>query len=245
MILVHQWSSIPCSPGAPADWPAYLMMHMTTPSTRTSSVAWVLVTVNVGASEMEPGQLPINLMVKDMAALCGLYQMDWCCWVVVMIMTLVPPPSWLQLMERSDRCSPSSTIHGKYLHNNIIIINCPVCDDNNYRFACAIAEENYVTITGGRYSLDKVTRYRRDGQATTLALLQTGRRSHACGHYTDDNNEKVSNYFDIIYLPIMLQILLVTGGYGDNRLSSTEILTPDASRWTQAASLPRAVQGLR
>ena len=78
-----------------------------------------------------------------------------------------------------------------------------------------------------------------------MALLQTGRFDHACGHYTDDNNGKVSNYCNIIYLPIMLQILLVTGGWNDGPLSSTEILTPGASRWRWAASLPRAVGGLR
>ena len=48
-----------------------------------------------------------------------------------------------------------------------------------------------------------------------------------------------------IFMSIMLQILLVTGGYGDKILSSTEILTPGASKWTQAASLPMAVGGLR
>merc|ERR1719270_1931003 len=117
MMLRHQWSSIPCSPGVPADWLTYLVMHLATPSTRTSSVVLVLVTVNVGASEMEPGQLHINLMVKDMAALCGLYQMDWYClvavviWVVVM-MTLLSLPSWPQLMERSDRCLTSNTRQG-------------------------------------------------------------------------------------------------------------------------------------
>ena len=95
-----------------------------------------------------------------------------------------------------------------------------------------------------------MTRYRRDGRATTLPSLQTGRRDHACGLYIDDNNRRVSNYCNIVsvmFMSIMLQILLVTGGWNDGYkdLSSTEILSPGASRWTWAASLPRAVYGIR
>ena len=94
-----------------------------------------------------------------------------------------------------------------------------MCDDNDYcREACAIAEENYVTITGGRYSLDKVTRYRRDGQATTLAPLQTGRRSHACGHYTDDNNRKVSKYSNNVCCISYFHVNHVADSPGDWRV---------------------------
>ena len=92
------------------------------------SVVLVLVAVNVGPSEMALGQFLTILMVTGGAALCGLYQMDWFCLVavvmrMVVMMTLSPLQSWLQLMERSDRCLTSNTGRSMYLHNNIII-NC-------------------------------------------------------------------------------------------------------------------------
>lgn len=100
--------------------------------------------------------------------------------------------------------------------------------------ACAITDDgsSSVVITGGTYpARDDVTRYQRNGEATTLPSLQTARWGHACGHFIDNNNDKV---------------LMITGGFdGDNYLSSTEILTDDDSRWTFAASLPRAVIYLR
>ena len=42
-----------------------------------------------------------------------------------------------------------------------------------------------------------------------------------------------------------MQVLLVAGGYGDKRLSSTEILVTLAGGWRTVGQLPTAVYGLR
>ena len=128
--------------------------------------------------------------------------------------------------------------------------------------ACAIAED-YISVVltagtedqrgsnGGWKSLDRVTRYFRDGTFEDLPNLLTERRGHTCGFYRNSNNEKVKYYARYISISrtCMLQVLLVTGGgtTGSNidSLASTEILTPEASTWKYAGALPKAVYGLR
>ena len=48
-----------------------------------------------------------------------------------------------------------------------------------------------VVVTGGRYTMTKVTQYDMTGYIGKLNELQTGRRSHACGYYVDDNQQQV------------------------------------------------------
>ena len=91
--------------------------------------------------------------------------------------------------------------------------------------ACAIAED-YISVVltagtedqrssnGGWKSLDRVTRYFRDGTFEDLPNLLTERRGHTCGFYRNSNNEKVKYYARYISISrtCMLQVLLVTGG---------------------------------
>ena len=59
------------------------------------------------------------------------------------------------------------------------------------RNACGIEETETVTITGGWYSMTRVTRYTAEGASETLPSMQNGRRGHACGHYTTSSNSIV------------------------------------------------------
>ena len=42
-----------------------------------------------------------------------------------------------------------------------------------------------------------------------------------------------------------MQVLLVTGGYGDNTLDSTELLLPSATSWIYSGALPSPRSRLR
>ena len=120
------------------------------------------------------------------------------------------------------------------------------CDDIIYfRQACSIPDSDTVTITGGYFSPDKVTRYSRDGQATSLPPLQTDRWSHACGHYTDENNNKVSKTIVIVHCLSNVHFCYRFSWSQATGFTGSQVLTPGASKWTAAASLPRAVRGLR
>merc|ERR1712045_1090951 len=86
--------------------------------------------------------------------------------------------------------------------------------DYSTYYACSIEEAQTVTITGGFLSLTRVTRYQEDGSSQSLPNLNTGRRNHACGHYTTSANS-------IVYI--------VSGGRDQNwsRMASTETLEKD------------------
>ena len=74
--------------------------------------------------------------------------------------------------------------------------------------SCAINEGDSVVITGGwapGVEGDKrVSRYNRTGWVEDLPNLLTGNRYHACGTYTNSNNQKVkvfhSFYFNFNFL---------------------------------------------
>jgi len=93
------------------------------------------------------------------------------------------------------------------------------------RWACAIAfeERNEIFITGGEATLDKVTRYGKNGFIEDLPTLKHGRRIHGCAGYYKEKQF----------------VLLVAGGYNNGILSSTEIFEVDKSTsWTVTTSLP-------
>ena len=52
--------------------------------------------------------------------------------------------------------------------------------------------ENRVIVTGGRYTLDMVSVYTEQGWAGDLPRLNTGRWTHACGHYVNAEDQVVS-----------------------------------------------------
>ena len=82
----------------------------------------------------------------------------------------------------------------------------------------------------------------------TLPKLNVGRYTHACGSYLTDEGDNVRFILNISkYWIIVMQVLLVTGGYNmyDDRLDSTEVLEDMAGTWRLTAPLPSARYGLR
>ena len=57
--------------------------------------------------------------------------------------------------------------------------------------SCAINEGDSVVVTGGWGSDKRAVRYNRAGWVEDLPNLLTGNRYHACGHYTNNDNQKV------------------------------------------------------
>merc|ERR1712013_176029 len=68
------------------------------------------------------------------------------------------------------------------------------------------------------------------GFVEDLPALNEGIYGHGCGAYTGDTGE---------------QVFLVTGGYSDDYLSSTEVWSTSSSSWTMATNLPRGMAGVR
>ena len=61
-----------------------------------------------------------------------------------------------------------------------------------YRGACAIPAMNSVTLTGGYYTSDRVSRYGLTGHLSDLAPLLVGRYGHGCGgYYRQDTGTQV------------------------------------------------------
>ena len=82
-----------------------------------------------------------------------------------------------------------------------------------YRKACAIQLTDTVILTGGESSFSRVQEYNLQGSVARLPDLNTGRYSHACGHYTH-NGQMVSTQFSthksinqIIFKPKYYNIL--------------------------------------
>ena len=98
-------------------------------------------------------------------------------------------------------------------------------------YACAIELEDRVILTGG-VSRAKVHVYNQEGYVMDLPDLVQGRQAHACGYFVNDAGHRVH---------------LVTGGYSDDFLSSTEILYNGDPAWTTAGlgHLPAPANGLR
>ena len=61
-----------------------------------------------------------------------------------------------------------------------------------FRWACAINMGDSVILTGGEYSLTKVTDIRINGSYTELRELNQGRGAHGCTSYVDEYGNKVT-----------------------------------------------------
>ena len=62
---------------------------------------------------------------------------------------------------------------------------------NIYSDACLIDEGDSFLLTGGRWTMTRTSRYSRDRWLQDLDNLNTGRRGHACGWYTDTKGKRV------------------------------------------------------
>ena len=111
--------------------------------------------------------------------------------------------------------------------------------------ACAINLGSSVILTGGWYTLTTVSQYNEAGWEKDLPTLQTGRWNHGCAYFNNDAGSKVSSINSNYYPLITFQTMLVTGGYGRARLSSTELLVGTASAWVFTGELPSPRHGLR
>ena len=119
--------------------------------------------------------------------------------------------------------------------------------------ACGIKTADKIIITGGYegsvsgFALKTVTSYTKNGQTETLRQLNIGRYHHACGSYHTDGGDEVRLVLNIDKCwIIVMQVLLVTGGYNhnDGDLASTEVMEAGGT-WRLTASLPSARNGLR
>ena len=97
--------------------------------------------------------------------------------------------------------------------------------------------------------MDQATIYNQQGFQADLPSLNTGRYSHACGHFVNMDMQAVSSasvYPCYVVIMSTVQVYLVAGGYATNhQLASTELLVAGAHSWVEAAPLPLAVEGLR
>ena len=87
-----------------------------------------------------------------------------------------------------------------------------------------------------------MTSYTKTGQTETLSQLRVGRYYHACGSYQTDQGDTVRLVLIIKeYWIIVIQVLLVTGGYNtnDGYLASTEVMETGGT-WRLTAPLPSA-----
>ena len=115
-----------------------------------------------------------------------------------------------------------------------------------FRRACSIELKERVIVTGGISTAIKVQEYTIEGWQQDLADLLQGRWNHGCGHFTNRDNVEVKLQSCLRNLSLVIQVFLVTGGFGGgNYLSSTEILTEGDSSWTIVGNLPKAVWGIR
>ena len=74
-------------------------------------------------------------------------------------------------------------------NNNLQLQN---VDNNLLRYACSISpDDDTMIMTGGYDTLKTVSLYDRQGWSRDLANLNTGRKSHACGHFANNIGEKV------------------------------------------------------
>ena len=54
-----------------------------------------------------------------------------------------------------------------------------------------ILEIQVIILTGGSYSLTRVSEFSQSGFLTDLPQLQEGRRNHGCSFFTNEDNIKV------------------------------------------------------
>ena len=106
-----------------------------------------------------------------------------------------------------------------------------------------------MVITGG-YDPEtgtqaRVTQFWQDGSNKNLPELNFARFYHGCSSYVDSDNNIVSRVLKVYKIVIKLyQVLLVTAGYNDGYVRSTELLVTGTSSWTLAADYPLPVTGL-
>ena len=67
------------------------------------------------------------------------------------------------------------------------------------RWACSIQMEEVVILTGGYYTKSLVTVYNNAGFVEELPSLNTGRRSHGCGHFVNTDNQVVRQQHCKVY----------------------------------------------
>ena len=99
-------------------------------------------------------------------------------------------------------------------------------------------------LTGGVDSLNRVSEYSETGFTRDLPQLLQGRWYHGCSYFENEEGTKVdidSNSCGVI----IFQTFLVTGGYKDDFLSSTELLVETSAAWILTGELPTPRQGLR
>jgi hypothetical protein len=104
-----------------------------------------------------------------------------------------------------------------------------------------------IVLTGGMNTESLVTEHSglgTGGEVTTreLPALLTPRDSHACGVYTVGGTQVGQGPF----LPhSAFQVMLVTGGWDGQLLSSTEVMAHPEGSWREAGPLPSARYALR
>jgi len=96
--------------------------------------------------------------------------------------------------------------------------------------ACAINIGSTVILTGGYSSRNRVSEYSESGFTRDLPQLQQGRQSHGCSYFENEEGTKT---------------FLVTGGWMDVDLSSTELLVENSAKWIYSGELPTPRHGLR
>ena len=108
-----------------------------------------------------------------------------------------------------------------------------------------------MTLSGG-WSSDtgtewgyRVIRYKSSGEFEDLPSMNTLRQDHACGHFTNVEEEIVSRYLVAIDNTIC-QVYIVSGGYsGSSNLASTETLMKNGgTAWQPVKDLPSGRVGL-
>ena len=72
------------------------------------------------------------------------------------------------------------------------------------RFACSIELQDFVILTGGydvsyHGPMAQATIYNQQGFQADLPSLNTGRHSHACGHFVNMDMQAVSQYHASVY----------------------------------------------
>ena len=96
---------------------------------------------------------------------------------------------------------------------------------------------------GGSRPYNRVSEYSQSGFTRDLPQLQQGRYIHGCSYFENEEGTKVdidSNSCGVI----IFQTLLVTGGYNDGYLNSTELLIENSTKWIYSGELPTPRTGL-
>ena len=127
------------------------------------------------------------------------------------------------------------------------------CCDEQYlcSYSCLIDEGQTFLLTGGSYSgtRKKVSsRYNINGWMEDLDDLNTGRWSHGCTQFTNNDGDKVRMEFVMTSLILILfvQVNIVCGGWtGSSRLDSCEKNRAGTKHWRYTRSLPRPLDHLR